>query len=188
MISLLVTPTPIPIWISTCQCYTYHILHSMSTVIIGCGIIGVSTAYFLSKENKTSASIHLIEASPELFVSASGYAAGFLARDWFSPSVASLGALSFDLHKQLAEENNGRENWGYSGSISTSLESIDGDESPNWLEDDLSRAVTAKTCSFNVTSGPQWLLAPHENLDIMSTYDTTAQMQVSTFVYILAIF
>ena len=29
----------------------------------------------------------------------------FLARDWFALSLSSLGALSFDLHKQLADEN-----------------------------------------------------------------------------------
>ena len=53
-----------------------------STVIIGAGIIGCATAYYLSRSGNTKPdTIHLIEASPELFASASGKAAGFLASD-----------------------------------------------------------------------------------------------------------
>ena len=53
-----------------------------STVIIGAGIIGCSTAYYLS-ENATGSdnAIHLVENSPELFASASGKSGGFLAAD-----------------------------------------------------------------------------------------------------------
>ena len=55
----------------------------MSTVIIGSGIIGASIAYYLSEESSDTqpSEIHLVESSPELFASASGYAGGFLARD-----------------------------------------------------------------------------------------------------------
>lgn len=53
-----------------------------TTVVIGAGIIGCSTAYFLCESGHTPAeSIHLIEASPELFKCASGLAAGFVAKD-----------------------------------------------------------------------------------------------------------
>ncbi len=52
---------------------------NMPSVIVGTGIIGVATAYYLSQSTKEE--IHIIEASPELFASASGNAAGFLARD-----------------------------------------------------------------------------------------------------------
>jgi glycine/D-amino acid oxidase-like deaminating enzyme len=83
-----------------------------TTVILGTGIIGVSTAYYLSQSQSPS-SIHLVEPSPTLFASASGFAGGFLAKDWFSPSVAAVGALSFAEHKKLAEEFGGREKWGY---------------------------------------------------------------------------
>ena len=95
--------------------------HKMATVIVGAGIIGTSTAYYLSNSSANPQKIHLVEACPELFASASGYAAGFLARDWFSPQLAKLGELSFDLHKQLAEENDGYERWGYTRSTGTSL-------------------------------------------------------------------
>ena len=84
-----------------------------STVIIGAGIIGVSTAYYLS-DHQPPSTIHLVETAPALFSSASGYAGGFLAKDWFAPTVTSLGALSFELHKKLADEHGGRAKWGYS--------------------------------------------------------------------------
>jgi glycine/D-amino acid oxidase-like deaminating enzyme len=55
---------------------------SSNTVIIGSGIIGLSTAYYLSESPRTQAqSIHIVDSSPELFQCASGLAAGFLAAD-----------------------------------------------------------------------------------------------------------
>ncbi|KAL1859745.1 hypothetical protein Daus18300_009467 [Diaporthe australafricana] len=90
-----------------------------NTVILGAGIIGVSTAYYLSRHQPGN-TIHLVEPSPDLFASASGYAGGFLARDWFGTGVASLAALSFDEHKRLAKLYDGASNWGYSRSTSLS--------------------------------------------------------------------
>src|SRR5277367_4015945 len=84
----------------------------MTIIILGAGIIGTSTAYYLSQTQAPS-SIHLVEPSSTLFASASGFAGGFLAKDWFSPSVAAVGALSFAEHKRLAEDFGGREKWGY---------------------------------------------------------------------------
>lgn len=53
-----------------------------STVIVGTGIIGCATAYYLSLSGHTKPdTIHLVEASEELFASASGKAGGFLAAD-----------------------------------------------------------------------------------------------------------
>ena len=105
-------------------------------VILGGGIIGLSTAYYLSTLPSSNGSsrttsdgseeerleIHIVEASPTLFASASGYAAGFLAKDWFSPVVNPLGELSFDLHKQLADQWGGREKWGWTESVGWSLD------------------------------------------------------------------
>jgi len=102
------------------------------TVIVGSGIIGISTAYYLSlltskEENPAEISdkgaqdtkgghyIHLVDPAPILFKHvASGKAGGFLARNWFSSSAAELGAFSFDLHKKLAEQFDGRKRWGWS--------------------------------------------------------------------------
>jgi len=90
-----------------------------STVILGAGIIGVSTAYYLSNHQSPS-TIHLVDPSPELFASASGFAGGFLAKDWFSSATASLGRLSYEEHRKLADKFGGREKWGYSTTTSLS--------------------------------------------------------------------
>ena len=66
---------------------------TQSTVIVGAGIIGCATAYYMSRSGNTKPdTIHLVEASPELFASASGKAAGFCAPDCRLDS--SDGALS----------------------------------------------------------------------------------------------
>lgn len=88
------------------------------TVIIGAGIIGCATAYYLSRDEALNSNntIHLIESSPELFASASGKSGGFLAGDWFDRASSSLGELSFRLHQELADDHDGLKQWGYSRS------------------------------------------------------------------------
>ena len=149
----------------------------MATVIIGAGIIGTSTAYYLSESSTSPSDIHLIESSPELFASASGYAAGFLARDWFSPSLSALGALSFDLHKELAEANNGAKKWGYSRSTAYSLEETVGETGEDWLSDGTSRVRAANKSALGNGHGPPWL-TDNGKLEVISTGDTTAQVYV----------
>ncbi|EFR05487.1 hypothetical protein MGYG_08502 [Nannizzia gypsea CBS 118893] len=118
----------------------------MSTVIIGGGIIGVSIAYFLSDpeiQRNHPGEIHIVDSSGELFSCASGYAAGFIARDWYAPELEQLGELSFGLHQQLAAEHDGAAKWGYMPSIALSLQVEDKvddasmadeqDPSPTWL-------------------------------------------------------
>lgn len=151
----------------------------MSTVIIGAGIIGVSTAYYLSQSDPSKADqIHLIEASPDLFASASGFAGGFLAEDWFSQSLTNLGKLSFRLHKELAEAHNGHESWGYSQSTGTSLAEdtveSNGGSGADWLRDGASRAEAVKNTDLNGSHAPQWLKSKGE-LDVLSSGETTAQ-------------
>lgn len=149
----------------------------MATVIIGAGIIGTSTAYYLSQSETPPSGIHLVESSPKLFASASGYAAGFLARDWFSPATASLGRLSFDLHRKLAKEHNGYEKWGYSRSTATSLaETIGGDEQEDWLGEGTSRVKAAKRIAENDDTKPVWLAPRHGRPDIIDKGDGTAQV------------
>ena len=149
----------------------------MATVIIGAGIIGTSTAYYLSESSISQSDIHLIEPSPQLFASASGYAAGFLARDWFSRPLSSLGTLSFDLHKQLADVNNGQEKWGYSRSTGSSLEETVGEGGEDWLSEGVSRVRAAKTSGPVDGDSPAWLTTCGK-LDVISTGDTTAQVYV----------
>ena len=152
----------------------------MSTAIVGAGIIGVSTAYYLSERAPAEAhNIHLVEACPDIFASASGFAAGFLAADWFSPPLAELGQLSFRLHRELAAAHQGHERWGYSRSTGTSFaESIiksDGDDDADWLKEGVSRVTAAEKSDPSSGHAPAWLKSKGD-LDVLSSGDTTAQM------------
>ena len=85
-----------------------------SIAIIGGGIIGSTTAYFLTRHPKydqSKHSIHLIETTG-IASGASGKAGGLLAL-WAYPQ--SIVPLSFRLHKELAEEHGGKDRWGYRG-------------------------------------------------------------------------
>ncbi len=175
----------------------------VETVILGAGIIGVSTAYYLSKHQEPS-SIHLVEPSPDLFSSASGYAGGFLAKDWFAPSVSALGALSFEEHRRLAEEHGGRERWGYSPATCISYAaSADGrgsqERGDDWyvrcntstcypvhrqtnsrfrLRHGTSRADAAPASSDSLAGKtPSWLRRQQgDHVELISDEDSTAQV------------
>ena len=131
-----------------------------NTVVLGAGIIGLSTAYYLS-EHQPPSTVHLVEPSRELFASASGYAGGFLARNWFGPSVASLGALSFDEHRRLAEIHGGAGKWGYSASKSLSYKSATSrrktKKGDDWLRQGGSRAGEAGASADGSGPAPAWL-------------------------------
>ena len=81
-------------------------------VVIGGGIIGCTSAYFLSRHPSFDPSKHtitLLEAT-KIAGGASGKAGGLLAL-WAYPS--SIVPLSYRLHKELAQEHGGEERWGY---------------------------------------------------------------------------
>ena len=155
------------------------------TVIVGSGIIGISTAYYLSllaSEESSEISdgsihgtsrehqIHLVDPAPVLFEHvASGKSGGFLARNWFSSSVAELGAFSFDLHKKLAEEFDGRKKWGWSQSTVINLD-VTGSrkkgggeglgEGWDWLRSRDSGVTSARSTEAEadvLVEYPQWL-------------------------------
>ncbi|GBG27232.1 Hypothetical Protein FCC1311_034542 [Hondaea fermentalgiana] len=70
--------------------------------IVGGGIVGVSTAYFLASRG-LGEGVVLIE-STRIAAAASGKAGGFLARDWGTPgSTQELHERGFDLHEELAK-------------------------------------------------------------------------------------
>ncbi|KAH6959015.1 FAD dependent oxidoreductase [Fusarium avenaceum] len=132
-----------------------------STVIVGSGIIGIATAYYLS-EHQPGSSIHLVDSSAELFASASGYAGGFLARDWFHADLASLGALSFYEHEKLAREYNGREKWLYAKSVTVNYElprrKPKGFGGQDWLREGTSRAdLVEDKGEVRDKNSPPWL-------------------------------
>ncbi|CAO2647767.1 Nn.00g086890.m01.CDS01 [Neocucurbitaria sp. VM-36] len=162
---------------------------STNTVILGAGIIGLSTAYYLSESGNTDPkSIQLIDSSPKLFQCASGLAAGFLSADWFAPSVSSLGALSFKLHAELASAHSGRATWGYARSTGISLsqdsESAVSGSGEDWLESGASRAQVANHNRpwEEEGAGPQWLRRTKEGImEVISKDGTAAQIDPLRF-------
>ncbi|QYT04564.1 DadA Glycine/D-amino acid oxidases (Deaminating) [Trichoderma simmonsii] len=114
-----------------------------NTVILGSGVIGLSSAYYLL-QHQPGDSIHLVDSANELFASASGFAGGFLAKDWFRPELMPLAELSFEEHRKLAEAENGRERWGYAKSVTVSYEPhgtlMNGKRGEDWLLEGTSRA------------------------------------------------
>jgi len=156
-----------------------------STVIIGAGIIGVATAYYLS-DHQPPSSIHLVEASPEFFASASGYAGGFLAKDWAGSAVASLARLSYDEHSRLAEDNGGRALWGYSRTTSLSYTAASSGarskkRGDDWLRDGTSRAEAAPPVADDLGGKtPSWLRRrPGDHVELIADEGSTAQVYVS---------
>ncbi|KAI0751025.1 nucleotide-binding domain-containing protein [Daedaleopsis nitida] len=130
-----------------------------TTVILGVGIIGLSSAHSLASLAPPDHRIHLVEAAPKLFASASGKAAGFIAKDWFSPAISSLGVLSFDLHRELAGRYNGRTRWGYSESIAYSLDhTYQSDESGSDYDPRQEVAGVESGGGGEGESGLDWLL------------------------------
>ncbi|KAI9172518.1 putative oxidoreductase C1F5.03c [Paramyrothecium foliicola] len=132
-----------------------------TTVIVGSGIIGLSTAYYLT-EHQPGSSIHLVDSSAELFASASGYAGGFLAEDWHQGATAALGRLSYAEHARLAAANDGGERWGYSRTITVAYDPgrRAGSQGGERIQDGTSRATSAGTKGTRQESDekvPSWL-------------------------------
>ncbi|KAJ5248879.1 hypothetical protein N7468_000330 [Penicillium chermesinum] len=81
-------------------------------VIVGGGIIGCCSAYFLTRHPSYDPARHkitLLEAT-DIAGGASGKAGGLLA-EWAYPS--NIVGLSYALHRELANEHDGKNRWGY---------------------------------------------------------------------------
>lgn len=102
--------------------------HKRNIVIIGGGVIGTTTAYYLTRHPKFDPDLHritLLEATA-IASGASGKAGGLLGL-WAYPTC--LVPLSYRLHRELAAEHGGAERWGYRrlecGSIGAIVEAKD---------------------------------------------------------------
>lgn len=151
-----------------------------TTIIVGSGIIGISAAYYLSLKDENHI-IHLVDPAPVLFENvASGKAAGFLAKNWFSPAAADLGELSFDLHSKLAETFSGREKWGWSESTALVLDTSGKQglgQEWDWLTQGRSRSEVVDT---SLSGGqqvniPSWIRSS-QGFSPLSERGTTAQV------------
>lgn len=90
-------------------------------VIVGAGIIGVCTAYYLTRHPSCSKDTHHITVieSKRVAGGASGKAGGLLAM-WAFPQ--QIVPLSFQLHQELSDEYNGETKWDYRRLTTVSLE------------------------------------------------------------------
>nr|XP_043606888.1 putative oxidoreductase C1F5.03c [Erigeron canadensis] len=131
-------------------------------LVCGGGVIGVCTAYFLSKKG---AAVTLIEQS-SIACAASGKAGGFLALDWCDGGpVSALARASFDLHHSLAEELNGGEGYGYRPVDTLSL-SVSESDTPT-------RGRKSTLLS--------WIDGPAKSPKTIGTKETTAQVHPQLF-------
>ncbi|KAJ4349810.1 uncharacterized protein N0V89_008429 [Didymosphaeria variabile] len=104
----------------------------------------------------------------------------------FAPSSKALGALSFKLHKDLADAHDGRTTWGYALSTGISLsqdqdeESAVGGSGEDWLADGTSRAQATRSEKSLSGKGPVWLKMK-EGLEVISQEGTVAQIDPLRF-------
>ncbi|XP_050208288.1 putative oxidoreductase C1F5.03c [Mercurialis annua] len=135
-------------------------------VVCGGGIIGVCTAYFLSKRG---VSVTLIEKS-SIACGASGKSGGFLALDWCDGGpLSSLARASFNLHRSLAQELNGAELYGYRPLTTLSLTVT---ESNNQNQNQSSKS------DKNI---PSWIDGHARSPRTIGTSETTAQVHPKLF-------
>ncbi|KAL8200560.1 hypothetical protein R6Q57_011899 [Mikania cordata] len=132
-------------------------------LVCGGGVIGVCTAYFLSKKG---AAVTLIEQS-SIAAAASGKAGGFLALDWCDGgSISSLARASFNLHRSLADELNGGESYGYRPLNTLSLSVTESKNPPR---------------GGRKSTVPGWIDGPVKSPRTIGTTETTAQVHPQLF-------
>lgn len=146
-------------------------------VICGGGVIGASTAYFLSSMSSPSSPplhVTLIEKS-SVACAASGKAGGFLALDWCDGGpLSSLARTSFHLHRSLAEKLHGSESYGYRPLETLSL-SINKSSS--------GAGSSSSTTKTGARKGlvPPWIDGLAENVQKIGSFETTAQVHPQLF-------
>lgn len=141
--------------------------HSKKHVAVcGGGIIGVCTAYFLAKKG---AAVTLIEKS-SVACAASGKAGGFLALDWCDGGpLSSLARASFNLHRSLAEELNGPDNYGYRALTTLSLTVTESQQSGSKPSNKANSLI------------PSWVDGPARSPTTIGSTQTTAQVHPQLF-------
>ena len=137
-------------------------------VVCGGGVIGVCTAYFLSKKG---AAVTIIEKS-SIACAASGKAGGFLALDWCDGgAMSSLARASFNLHRSLAQELNGPEAYGYRPLTTLSAS----------LAESSSSSSSGTAYKSPGPSLPSWVNGPAKSPTTIGTPETTAQVHPQLF-------
>ena len=145
------------------------------TVILGAGIIGTSTAYYLTHSASFKSDHNATILDPSAPASgASGKSGGFIARNWAGPASASLAELSFRLHHVLAREHDGAEKWGYRRCRAVSIVGVNGQGNPLG---DLARSARFKNVNETEESGElNWIKrGVIQSKNLLGDKDATAQ-------------
>lgn len=122
-------------------------------LIVGGGIVGCSTAYYLSKAGFTN--VIVIEAV-DVAHAASGRAGGFLARDWCNNQpTQALAIRGFEIYSELTAELGVDIGYRHVNTLSLSLGSGDG---------------------RGDATAPGWVDGQVSNVSVLGTKDTTAQV------------
>ncbi|CAN4110280.1 unnamed protein product [Withania somnifera] len=136
--------------------------------VCGGGIIGVCTAYYLSKNG---AAVTLIEQS-SIACGSSGKAGGFLALDWCDGvPVASLARASFNLHRSLAQELNGSQSYGYRPLTTLSVS----------VAETSYKSSTSSSSSNRTGPLPSWVDGPAKTPRTIGSTNSTAQVHPQLF-------
>lgn len=140
-------------------------------VVCGGGVIGVCTAYFLSKKGAT---VTLVEKS-SVACAASGKAGGFLALDWCDGGpLSSLARVSFNLHRSLAQELDGAQSYGYRPLATVSVT----------INESQPHGGSSSSSGSKPSSGstlPSWVDGPAHSPRTIGTVETTAQVHPQLF-------
>jgi hypothetical protein len=87
------------------QCLSCGIRKRRTTIIAGSGIIGLSTAYWIGRTNKSKRPKTIVlEARNQYFQGASGHNSGLLSCHWFSGGLRQLADHSFSIYQDLARK------------------------------------------------------------------------------------
>jgi hypothetical protein len=88
------------------QCVSCDIRKRKTTIIVGGGMLGLSTAYWHGQRKKTQQQeIIVLEARNECFQGASGHNSGLISHHWFSGSLRQLADHSFGSYQDLARKH-----------------------------------------------------------------------------------
>ncbi|OAA75822.1 FAD dependent oxidoreductase [Akanthomyces lecanii RCEF 1005] len=149
-------------------------------IILGGGILGLSTAYFISLNPQADKQITVIDSASCLFHDASGAATVILANNWFEEPLQTLAQYSWNLHREFATEHDGRAKWDYPLAQNVLSRTFS----------DVSATIESVTNTRNVTepeNAPKWLNVQNGMaIDIVSNFQQTSQedpLKLSGFLY-----
>lgn len=111
--------------------------HKNATAIVGGGVIGLCTAYYLAKESRcTTHRVIVVEAADDVFANSSGTNTGILSENEFQDDLVPLGRYSYNEWERLGSNEGFRRACGYREHVNFKLSPGSGighDLIPDWV-------------------------------------------------------